>query len=159
MTQLHRGMDTIRWPPHHQQHNTANKGGGQCRHVIPWIVLSWCVALVNGRPAVLQLGWLLLHISLGVLDWFWIYKLTGHVHCIGWRPLGTAQPIFSLASMSIPLTVPGPHTVPGSTPVESRQADLQRLLMMLIGTMCGTHCQVARLDAVQGGVSPDSSHL
>jgi len=24
----------------------------------------------------------------------WIYKLAGHVHCIGWRPLGIAQPCF-----------------------------------------------------------------
>jgi len=32
-------------------------------------------------------------------------KLAGHVHCIGWRPLRTAQPCFSLASMSSPLTV------------------------------------------------------
>jgi len=30
----------------------------------------------------------------GVLNWFWIYKLAGHVHCIGWRPLRKAQPYF-----------------------------------------------------------------
>jgi len=29
---------------------------------------------------------------LGVLDWFCIYRLAGRARCIGWRPLGTAQP-------------------------------------------------------------------
>jgi len=38
---------------------------------------------------------------LGVLDWFWIYKLTGHVHCIRWRPFRT-----SLLCMLAPLTLP-----------------------------------------------------
>jgi len=42
--------------------------------------------------------------SLGVLDWFWAYKLAGHAHCIGWRPLRTALLFFSLASVPIPLT-------------------------------------------------------
>jgi len=27
---------------------------------------------------------------LSVLDWFWTYKLAGHVHCIGSRPRRTA---------------------------------------------------------------------
>jgi len=31
---------------------------------------------------------------LGVLGWFWMYKLAGHVYCIGRRPLRTAQPYF-----------------------------------------------------------------
>jgi len=36
---------------------------------------------------------LLLHWGsfLGVLDWFWTYKLSGHVHCIEWWPLRTAH--------------------------------------------------------------------
>jgi len=38
---------------------------------------------------------------LGVLVWFWTYKLAGHVHCIGWRPLRTALLFFSVASMLI----------------------------------------------------------
>jgi len=33
----------------------------------------------------------------------WTYKLTGHVNCIGWRPLRTALLFVSLASMPIPL--------------------------------------------------------
>jgi len=61
-------------------------------------------------PAMLHLGCLLLqviitcnsttspshltHDVLGVLDWFWIYKLAGHVHCIWWRPPRTARPWF-----------------------------------------------------------------
>jgi len=32
----------------------------------------------------------------GVLDWYWIYKHTRHAHCIGWRPLRTAQPCSAL---------------------------------------------------------------
>jgi len=44
---------------------------------------------------------------LGVLDWIWTYKPTGHVHCIGWPPLSlrTALLFVSLASMPIPLTL------------------------------------------------------
>jgi len=39
----------------------------------------------------------------------WTYKLTGHVHCIGWRPLRTALLFVSLASMPIPLTPEASH--------------------------------------------------
>jgi len=35
----------------------------------------------HGRP----------YILFGVLGWFWIYKLSRHAHCNGWRPLRTAQ--------------------------------------------------------------------
>jgi len=37
----------------------------------------------------LHLGCLLLQVIIWVfvLDWLWIYKLAGHVHCIGRRPL------------------------------------------------------------------------
>jgi len=42
---------------------------------------------------------------LGVLDWFWTYKLAGHVHCIGWRPLRASQPCSALLCMLTPLTV------------------------------------------------------
>jgi len=51
-----------------------------------------CVVLSLADNIMLGSGptgpWLLL----GAVHWFWIFKLTGHVHCIGWRPLGTAQP-------------------------------------------------------------------
>jgi len=47
---------------------------------------------------------------LGVLDWFWAYKLAGHVHCIGWRPLRTALLFVSLASM--PSYMCTPHGPP-----------------------------------------------
>jgi len=43
---------------------------------------------------------------------FWIYKLAGHVHCIGWRPLRTAQPYFQ----------PCFHVKPSCTSHEQQQA-------------------------------------
>jgi len=77
------------------------------------------------QAAVLGVEHLLLHDSLsaaykhflGVLDWSWIYRLAGCAHCIGRRPLRTAQSVFSLASMSSSLTnISACHPPQGAPP-------------------------------------------
>jgi len=86
------------------------------------------------------------------------YKLTGHVHCIGWRPLRTAQPFFSLASMSSPLTNSGPPRINQSRmavtchgtvcPCMSRRSpdDLQYMK-----ALCQRHCmQVMTWEVLSG---------
>jgi len=49
---------------------------------------------VSGRNVAVASDRLAMSRLLGVLDWFWIYRLAGHAHCTGWRPLRTAQPCF-----------------------------------------------------------------
>jgi len=48
---------------------------------------------------------MLLFATSGRLSHSKISKIAGHVHCIVWRPLRPAHPIFSLAYMSSPLIV------------------------------------------------------
>jgi len=67
-------------------------------------------------PAVRYLGCLLLQVFLRVLDWFCIYKLTGHVQRIGWRPLRTAslfQPCFACSPLLLVVSDCSMHRQPG----------------------------------------------
>jgi len=70
-------------PLNGSESGTVPKGGIEWNHSGPSKV---------AYSVTLRLGFRCATGRQSVVDSFWIYKLTGHVHCIGWRPPRTAQP-------------------------------------------------------------------